>query len=58
MTPDEQRRMALLEGTLREVRLISEQAKTTTGCMDPEVALDGVLLRRWRRLRKQIDSLV
>jgi len=58
MTLDEQRRMALLEATLREVRSIADAAKSDNTCVPPEDAYYGQVLQRWKRVRRQMNSLL
>lgn len=58
MTLDEQRRMALLEATLRAVRRLNELAKTDPQSVPMEDAMEGRLRREWARISRQIDALV
>jgi len=58
MTLDEKRRMAMLEGVLREIRSISLDAVRDPASIDPETSLDGKLLERWRKVMHQTNQLL
>lgn len=58
MTLDEERRIKMLEGTLREIRRISKEAEKDSESIPFEDALEGKLLKAWNKVRKQIDMLL
>lgn len=58
MTLDEERRMKMLEATLREVRRIKQEAEKDPLTVPFEDALEGDLLKAWRQTMKHIDMLV
>ena len=57
---NDQRRIALLESTLREILRIDREAEADKagGSVPLDTALDGSLLRRWRNIRRKAESLV
>jgi len=61
MTLDEQRKMALLEATLKEILSIDAAAATDPnkdGSMGYDLALDGPLLVRWQRIRSRAQHVL
>lgn len=58
MDLEEARRMALLEATLGAVRRLNELAKKDATSIPMEEAMDGALLREWRKIGREIDMLL
>ena len=58
MTLDEQRRMAMLEATLREIRRIAADSEKDPTSVPLKDALEGQLLRRWKKVSSQINMLL
>lgn len=58
MTLDEERRMKMLEGTLREIRRIAKEAEQDITSISFEDALDNDLLKAWLKAKKQINMLL
>jgi len=58
MTLDEERRMKMLEGTLREIRRIAKEAEKDNLSVSFDDALEGKLLKAWNKVARQIDMLL
>lgn len=58
MTLDEERRMKMLEATLSEIRRIKKEADKDPLAVPFEDALEGNLLKAWRKAMKHIDMLI
>lgn len=55
---DLQRENNLLKSSLRELFRIFKEAETDACSADPETALDGELLKRWRIAKRKAQQLV
>ena len=56
---DDKKRIALLEGTLREILRIDHEADIDPhGSMGFDTALDGELLKQWQRIRSRAKNLL
>ena len=58
MTLDEERRMKMLEGTLREIRRIAKEVEKDNLSVSFDDALEGKLLKAWNKVARQIDMLL
>ncbi len=58
MTLEEERKMAMLEATLKEIKSVVEDCKNDKLSIPPEEAFDGKLLIRWRKAWKHLNQLV
>lgn len=58
MTDEAARRIALLEATLREMLRLTSACATSPTSVPLEDALDGQLLREWRKMERRARSLV
>lgn len=56
---NDRRRVALLEATLREILRIDREAEAdTVGSLGFDTALDGLLLKQWRDIRRKAEHLL
>ena len=58
MTLDEERRMKMLEGTLREIRRIAVVAEQDDQSVSFEDSLEGPLLKAWLKVKRQMNMLL
>lgn len=58
MTADEQRKMVLLEGAVREILRIADASKSDATSVPIDAALDGQLGREWRAIERRARALV
>jgi hypothetical protein len=57
MTPDEARRMVLLEATLREMLRIADATEQCGQCVAPSSALEGEHARAWQSIVRKARFL-
>lgn len=58
-TSDDKKRIVLLEATLREILRIDKDAEADqAGSMGFDTALDGELLKQWKRIRSRAQNLL
>lgn len=55
---DLQRQNALLASSLREFLRIAKEAESDPACAAPELALEGNLLRDWRKAKKNAEHVL
>jgi len=59
MTPDDiQRRLVLLEATLREIVRIADAAESCGGCVPPSSAFEGAHGAQWRDIVRKAKRLL